>query len=78
MKNQTLETLAKENLDKWKDKGRETTHYKCPNCNGSVEIRKPDPNMVTQKGYWEKVRECYICHNLSIVKTWPDGKALAE
>ena len=74
----SLETLAKENLSRWKGKGHETTTYTCPHCRGNVEVRKPAPNMVPPRGYWQKIKECYICHGLSIVRTWPNGKTETE
>lgn len=75
----TLETLAKTNLQKWKKKGHATTHYTCPHCKGQVEVRKPDPNMVPPaKGFWQSIKECYICHGLAIVRTWPTGQTQTE
>ncbi len=70
----TTETLAQTRLEKWTDKGNETTHYQCKHCNGQVEVRQPKPNMVPTKGFWQSVKECYICHGLQIVRTWATGK----
>ena len=78
MKTTSIETLAKQNLSRWKDKGNETTHYSCPHCRGQVEVRRPAPNMVPPKGYWQKIKECYSCHGLCIVRTWPSGKTETE
>jgi hypothetical protein len=73
-----LEEIAKGHLNRWTEKGHETTHYTCPHCRGQVEIRKPEPNMVPPRGFWQKVKECYICHGLTIVKTWPSGNTETE
>lgn len=78
MENVSLETRSQQNLDRWKSRGHKTTHYTCPHCAGKVEVRQPEPNMVPPRGYWQKVKECYICHGLCIVRTWPSGKTATE
>ena len=75
----SLEILAKTQLQKWIDKGHETTCYTCPECGEEIEVRKPDPNMIPPgKKYWRGVKECYNCHSLTIVRTYPNGKTITE
>jgi len=75
----TTEIIAKSKIQQWKKNGHETTHYNCQHCNGQVEIRKPEPTMIPPgKKFWQGVKECYICHGLTIVRTWPNGNTETE
>ena len=61
-------------LDKVKAKGRNTTHYTCPNCKKEIETVIPTPAMVDERGYSDGAKGCYECGEVSFVLTWPSGE----
>lgn len=58
----------------WIEKGNKLTGWICPHCKKVNATRRPKSSMVSEKGYWDSVRECIYCSKISFVCVYPSGK----
>lgn len=70
------ESMA-EYLEKWVSAGHKLTSYRCRKCGIEETVRRPEPDMVQAKGYWDSTRQCTHCGDLNFVKVWPSGRTSA-
>lgn len=72
-----LRDSDKRGLERWKARGRRTTHYTCGHCDLQVEIRRPRKRDVADgKGCWDSCMTCVLCGGLSFVVVYPDGTTI--
>ncbi len=57
----------------WLDQGKELTCFTCPNCYRLTETRKPAPDDVADKGYWDTLTTCLHCDEIFMLIVYPSG-----
>lgn len=61
-------------LTKWKQSGRKTARYTCPDCKQRIETIRPRKRDTGTQGYWDGLKTCTACGSIRMVRVYPNGR----